>query len=221
VHILNRTLAACFVLAAILPALKADTVSPEMAETAAAGWLKTSKTHLGCLLWKNPGQVITEYDENGTPLCHAVNLIPEGFVCMSADIRLEPVIAFSDKGSISQFASNELGILIKHDISKRLAAWELNEIYLKTAGDGENPGKWEFLAYIGSLEAEKYLLGNVDDVRVPPLMLSKWGQSEEGSNPCYNYYTPLNYPSGCVATCMAQYIRYHQYPRPGYRHPAV
>ncbi|AQQ69722.1 Streptopain precursor [Limihaloglobus sulfuriphilus] len=211
----NRMFTACFILAALIPLSPADTVSPETARTAAKGWLKSSQTHLGCRLAQTPGEIFTEYGDSRTAIFHVINLIPDGFIYMSADDRLEPVIAFSQNGSFMGFASNELASIIKNDISKRLWAWQLNESYLKTAGTGRNPGKWDFLLYAGSTEAEKYSLENVDDVRVPPLTLSKWGQSEESSNPCYNYYTPYNYPSGCVATCMAQYIRYHQYPVQG------
>ncbi len=31
-------------------------------------------------------------------------------------------------------------------------------------------------------------------------------------SPLYNYYTPGNYRTGCVATAMAQLMRYHQHP---------
>ncbi len=60
--------------------------------------------------------------------------------------------------------------------------------------------------------------GTLSDVRVPPLVESKWSQSTIcDSNPvnCYNYYTPNNYVCGCVATAMAQLMRYHQYPTGG------
>jgi hypothetical protein len=56
---------------------------------------------------------------------------------------------------------------------------------------------------------------SISDIRVPPLIRSKWGQTFCCTNPaldCFNYYTPEKYPSGCVATAMAQLIRFHQYP---------
>jgi hypothetical protein len=87
-------------------------------------------------------------------------------------------------------------------------------------------------------------LPSVSDVRVAPLVKSKWAQTtccapvpDPCALACYNYYTPLsdpcdpcdyliisspnspypygdpcNYPCGCVATAMAQLMRYHQYP---------
>ena len=42
---------------------------------------------------------------------------------------------------------------------------------------------------------------------VPPLIQSKWSQ-----NNGYNYYTPNNYPVGCVAVAMGQIMKFHEYP---------
>ncbi len=41
------------------------------------------------------------------------------------------------------------------------------------------------------------------------MLNSVW--DDYGSN-CYNYFTPDNLPCGCVATALAQLIRYHRYP---------
>ena len=48
-------------------------------------------------------------------------------------------------------------------------------------------------------------LQTIDDVRVDALVSTHWGQrSDTGysntGSPCFNYYTPNNYPCGCVAT---------------------
>lgn len=42
---------------------------------------------------------------------------------------------------------------------------------------------------------------------IGPLLTTKWGQFEP-----YNRYTPNNYPTGCVATAMAQVMKYHRWP---------
>lgn len=68
------------------------------------------------------------------------------------------------------------------------------------------------------------LLGetSISDVWVAPLLQSKWSQSNVCGEACYNYYTPpyedgnsSNYVCGCVATAIAQLIRYHEYPTSG------
>ncbi len=67
--------------------------------------------------------------------------------------------------------------------------------------------------------------GNPGDLRVPALVKTKWSQGSSRNMACYNYYTPngpdpeefvagdsQNAPCGCVATAMAQIMRYHKYP---------
>ena len=67
--------------------------------------------------------------------------------------------------------------------------------------------------------------GSLGDLRVPALMKTKWSQSNSRGKACWNYYTPNgsnpaafrqgdpgNAVCGCVATAMAQIMRYHSYP---------
>ncbi len=58
-------------------------------------------------------------------------------------------------------------------------------------------------------------VASVTDIRIPPLIQSKWSQSSAQVRNCYNYYTPNNYVCGCVATALAQMLRYWQYPVTG------
>jgi hypothetical protein len=58
-------------------------------------------------------------------------------------------------------------------------------------------------------------VSSVSDVRIAPLVQSKWSQSSAQGYNCYNYYTPNNYVCGCVATAVAQLLRYWQYPVAG------
>ena len=60
-------------------------------------------------------------------------------------------------------------------------------------------------------------LPSIEDVRVDALVSSHWGQKTDTGysntgKPCFNYFTPNNYPCGCVATPIAQLLRYWQYP---------
>lgn len=67
--------------------------------------------------------------------------------------------------------------------------------------------------------------GSLGDLRVPALMKTKWSQSTSRGKACWNYFTPNgpdpdafrigdvgNAVCGCVATAMAQLMRYHSYP---------
>jgi hypothetical protein len=88
--------------------------------------------------------------------------------------------------------------------------------------------KWALLqSYDGAVE--KTGLDSISDVRVAPLVQSEWGQrgtwvlvnTSVVRLPTYNYYTPGNppdvphYRTGCVATAMAQLMRYHEHPTAG------
>ena len=56
---------------------------------------------------------------------------------------------------------------------------------------------------------------DLDDVRVAPLLQSKWDQESVdwiSTLATYNYYTPNNWPCGCDATALAQLMRFHAYP---------
>ena len=46
-------------------------------------------------------------------------------------------------------------------------------------------------------------------------MRSRWAQSTECGNDCYNYYTPNQYICGSVATALAQLLRFHEHPTAG------
>ena len=54
-----------------------------------------------------------------------------------------------------------------------------------------------------------YGLSSIPDVRVAPLVKTKWGQG----NSVWNYYTPNNYVCGCVATAAAQIMKYFEWPK--------
>lgn len=61
-------------------------------------------------------------------------------------------------------------------------------------------------------------LQGIDDVRVDALVATHWGQRTDtgysnAGDPCFNYYTPNNYPCGCVATPIAQLLWYWRYPK--------
>ena len=76
--------------------------------------------------------------------------------------------------------------------------------------------KWAPLLRTG-LKASGQGSTTISDVRVAPLIKSRWNQlththSSSTGLPCYNYYTPNGYPCGCGATSFAQIVRYFQWP---------
>jgi hypothetical protein len=206
-----------------------------------SGWLSIDKRPLGVLLDGQVGDAETFFGAEGEAVYHVVNLEPSGFVIVSADDLVEPVIAFSASGSYDPSEDNPLGALVSSDVPDRIAAARS----LERAGAGaridgsaagkaaaheaadEARGKWNRLSSFADASAAAMGIPNVSDLRVAPLVQSTWGQTTVGSYigglSCYNYYTPPyepgntnNYPCGCVATAMAQLMRYHEYPHESY-----
>lgn len=206
-----------FLLASLLPLMaKAVPVGPEQARTAAGNWLGRSSA-LGCRLGSSVDDVRTCTPTNGARF-HVVKLVGGGFVVMSADTRIEPVVAFSESNDLREGDDSPLWMLLKGDVAARMRALGTAGLQSVAPGGSSQPTaeetRWAtLLAGGGTLLSA----ASVPDVRVEPLLKTKWGQnvnslySNMGAN-CYNYYTPCNYVCGCVATALAQLMRHHRHP---------
>jgi hypothetical protein len=195
-------------------------VSAEDAQVVAVNWLMTQNAPLGADL----GGAVREvraYSAEGKPLYYVVSLDPSGYVVVSANDLIEPIIAFSPDGSYEAVAENPLYELVASDLSAREA--ELGSASRAPLGESDEQtayAKWSVL-----LSGRQPLgLSSINDPRVDPLTSSKWNQNNDRccGNATYDYYTPpnaegssSNYPCGCVATAMAQLMRYWQYPTSG------
>ncbi len=160
-------------------------------------------------------------DATGTALYHVVYLDPDGFIIVPADDLVEPVIAFAPRGRFDPSTTNPLGALVSRDLPARIA-----KARGVKAAQAQGPhlaarNKWEQLKSVDQLPPPASgNLSSVSDVRVAPLTLTMWDQSTVGADyACYNYYTPpyadgnaANDVCGCVATAMAQLMRFWQYP---------
>jgi hypothetical protein len=113
----------------------------------------------------------------------------------------------------------------KGQLTKRLTAFEITSVkaqgkwaklqnYADTA-EIKEASNFEAVNGNSVVTIESSPLSDLSDVRVAPLVQSKWGQGSVCGDYCYDYYTPYHYPCGCVATAMAQVIRFHQYPIEG------
>jgi hypothetical protein len=157
-------------------------------------------------------------DEAGEPVYYVAYLEPSGFVIVSADDELEPIICFADDGVYDPSPENPLGALVSSDLKGRMAAVRAarrEQNAAQGAPAGRARDKWNLLIDLGESGSEgsgEPSFGGISDVRVAPLLQSKWSQHTVCQAPFYNYYTPDNYRTGCAATAMAQLMRYHQHP---------
>ncbi len=202
--------------------LSAAPVSPDEALSTANNWLIQTPQPLGAKMFPRKQTVETFRDQNQTTLCYIVPLSPSGFIIVSPDTTIEPIIAFSPTDSFNVDPDSPLVNLLTRDMQGRLTAGTGKSLALDSQIDKAEM-KWQSLL---STQRQAAPVDAVDDPRVMPLVDSRWGQSNVSGNATYNYYTPQagptwtsndpnNYVCGCVATAMAQLMRYHQHPTGG------
>jgi len=206
--------------------LWAEPTTAEDAGKIVEGWLKADPKPLGASLGQQVKKVDTFTDDSGNPIYYIVYLNPTGFVIVSADDLVEPIIAFIQGDSFDPSPENPIGALVTNDLNGRIAAVRSTfrlQTMDKQLTPSESQSKWRYFTELADESEEKITLmdlgdPSISDVRVTPLVKSKWDQRSvcgPGLLPCYNYYTPNNYPCGCPATTMAQLMRYFEYPTTG------
>ena len=217
VRIASLSVISLFSVTILVRPAHASPVTVDRARQAAAGWLQTGPAPLGAAMGRPITDVQTYADADGQPQYYVVTLQTTGFVIVAADDWIEPIIAFVEEGIYDPTPDKPLGALVTTDVPGRLAAAHQAQALEFAAPDQQAATaqrKWARLEQAAH-EAADTGLATVSDVRVSPLLLSKWNQETECNNPCYNYYTPSYYPCGCVATAMAQLMRFYQHPTTG------
>lgn len=188
-------------------------MSAKQAELAVAGWLNSDSMPLGAQLGSQVGEAVSYLDGDEIAY-HVVPLKPSGFVIVAADDWVEPIVAFSSVGVYDPSPENPLGALVTQDVPKRIKA--VRSLQAQNGATLPPPTQRKWTELIAQSETSVTTgLSSVSDLRVSPLVASKWNQDNECSAYCYNYYTPSHYPSGCVATAIAQLLRYYQHPTTG------
>ncbi len=186
--------------------LGADPVSETQVRLMAEGWLRAGHAALEL----PPGaavQSVTPWEDLG----FVVVLRPQGFLLAPADDCLEPVLAAAGAGRLVYAPENPLTTLARRDLrARRRRLAQLDTPARVAAAEGPRR-KWQLLAQWAA-HPVRAQAAQISDQRVPPLLQTAWDQKREGSELCYNYFTPNHYPCGCVATAMAQLMRYHRYP---------
>ncbi len=210
----------------------AEPVGAGLAEQAVNGWLAISPLPLDAGLGNQIETVRTFSNAQGTAVYYVVELEPSGFVVVSADDTIEPIICFSASGKYSVDDNSPLWEIVGADVPARVqqaaSVQDVSGAIQPSSASAEQQAlfeareKWDMLTSYSGASTMLMSVSDVSNLWIEPLVQSTWGQFTVGDYSdgvsCYNYYTPPyeagdanNYPCGCVATAMAQLIRYHEH----------
>ena len=195
-------------LALTLPAF-AGSVDAVHAANAAELWV--ARTHAPS---RAPTGEVRTFSLGDTNIFHLVGLLGGGFVAVGADGSSASIIGFAANGTLP-------------DSDDGSSVWELvaDSSMPRTETSRRKAGSWsdrprfsvasETVAMPRKRSASTQYVQDASliDLRVAPLLESRWDQEEVNELPCYNYYTPNNYPCGCVATAISQIMRFYEWPR--------
>ncbi len=228
--------------------LCAEPVTTEDVADLAEGWLSESSNRMKTKLPDRIRKIETFTSNDHGEIFHIVFLEPTGYIVISPDNAIEPIIAFSDKGTPADLTENHpLMSLLRSDLSSRkekleepiASAGSIGSTPLETKSDrnkqkwlkytensrialssrqarsARRPGQQQNLPAYGATGDSYGGSSSISDVRISPLLQTEWSQKQAQSYNCYNYYTPNNYYAGCVATAMAQIMKYDEYPNSG------
>ncbi len=197
-------------------------VTPQQAQTAVRNWIRRNPRPMTARFTNGNGEAQT-FAKDGKALFHVVQLEGGGFVVTSGDTKINPIIAFGDSGEFVADESNPLYVLLEKDMSNRIAAITngISGRRLLSVSSTTTPElRWTELTSVSEEEADVNAppapeagLAEISDIRIAPMVKSKWNQSGTwNGNNIWNYYTPNNYVCGCTATAVAQVMRFWKAP---------
>ncbi|MBP5672990.1 MAG: C10 family peptidase [Victivallales bacterium] len=174
-------------------------------------WIAMSVIIQAELPESEPSNAVQMTDSKGNPLpLWRVDLMPTGYLVMSADDTLPPVVAFDTKSALVTTSEHPLPSMLKRQGEIFLSELEKPQ----TRGNGlaeENKARWNRL--LNHTRAESTTPSTI--IRQPMLTM-EWNQGAP-----YNYFCPSGSTymqralTGCVATAAAQMMKYHEWPVAG------
>lgn len=187
-----------FVLNFNLNLANADPISSQTAQIVAEKWMG----RVG-----DKRKVVEEkrilYD-NEHPIGYLFSFSDDGFVIVPADDIFEPIKAWAKKGRFQRDDDNmmSLEMLVSRDLKKQRKVAKI------TRCPTVSHKSWELIL---NLTTTKPVASSEAKV-IGPLLTTQWGQGYP-----YNIYCPINTDGNatvtcCVATAIAQIVRYWQYP---------
>ena len=148
--------------------------------------------------------VIPEVNDKDTLYYILNDTINNGFVIVSADQRVWPILAYSTEGSFKEKTQPEAFTYWMDNRKKEIEYIKRNNIEPGSA----TVASWKNLSLKSSA---------IETISVEPLIKTHWGQRcyynsmcpADAAGPCGHTYT------GCTATAMAQIMKYWNFPTNG------
>ena len=188
--------------------LSANPITPKQAKKIAMQWWVASNDT------KVQSLSVKEVFTNGTKVLYEVSYMPQGFVLISADDYVIPILGYSFEGSP----------ILKQSKNDSYAAWIKNyglQIEEIIKNNGIKRKRIDPFNYINELVNQ-----NKSSTAVAPLLSTTWNQGTG-----WNQYCPVDTSgpgghawAGCTAVAMAQVMKYWDHPTTGigshsYTHP--
>ena len=209
---MKRTLLSLLLLCAFATTF-AQTVSIEKARSVAQQYIAIYEPELANAEIQNLPQLIY-YDNYNSPVIYAFNIGNHGFILAGANRSFAPVVGYSLNGV---FDSSRL--------PDNLKVWLDNYVEDVNAVKASATKSSEITRQQTAFQTEWKALENGDATfytakggkAVDALVETRWDQGTGYNNYC-PIYNGSHAVTGCVATAMAQIIRYHRYPSTGFYH---
>jgi PKD repeat protein len=194
-----------------ISSLLAKPVTPILAQQIAQSYYKQNNK----IKSANLTLAYTQTGANGLAVYYAFNVnTTDGFVIVAADDAAHPIIGYSTK---NQFVIPEDNTPIGHWLKKRKV--EVDELRAKNlTADESIKNEWAGTFAVNSRSNLKTnsnaSTSSASSFSVTPLVQSTWNQNG-GGTVGYNNLCPSGSVTGCVATAMAQIMKYWNYPTHG------
>ncbi len=139
-------------------------------------------------------------EPNQRTFFYVFNVSYFGYIIVSGDDQVTPILAYSDQGNFhpNNIPNNAKKILEEYKTQIR------DVIENQIPATEEITSEWNFLKNGGNSTSPTSVL------TVNPLVQAQWNQ-----NPFYNALCPGGSVTGCVATAMAQIMKFWNYPATG------
>ena len=155
---------------------------------------------------------------DGTTLGYVYELVPVGYLVVTSDTQLTPVIAFSYTSNFSwdEHPDNLLLHMLRHDLALRLDAADAGGI--APGATASNEADWQALISPplepqGSDKPGADPPGNGGTTVYGPWLTSAWSQGAPWNDDCpIDPDTSERCVVGCTATALGQVLNYWQYP---------